>query len=78
MTVLEWEVILSRPRESRFVSLGSQPNTNLDMFLQILRAFEAFAAQVAAVWFEWNMDPDVTCNVISLDSLGVTISPRAS
>ena len=48
------------------------------MFLQILRPFEAFAAQVAAVWFERNMDPDVTCNVISLDSLGVTISPRAS
>jgi hypothetical protein len=57
------------------VSLGSWTATNLDMFLQILRTFEAFAAHAAAVWFERNMDPDVTCDVIALDSLGVAVSP---
>jgi hypothetical protein len=48
------------------------------MLLQILRTLEAFAAQVAAVWFERDMDPDMTCDVISLDSLGIAISPTTS
>jgi hypothetical protein len=58
--------------------LAVKTDTNLDMFLQILRTLEAFAAQVAAVWFEGDMDPDMTCDVISLDSLGIAISPRTS
>jgi hypothetical protein len=49
--------------------------TNLDMFFQILRTFEALAAHVARMRFERDMDSNVTCNVISFDSLGAAISP---
>jgi hypothetical protein len=50
----------------------------LDVLLQILRALEALATHVATVGFEGHMDPDMTGDVISLDSLGVARSPRTS
>ena len=45
------------------------------MLLEILRALEALAAHITTVWFERYMDPDMTCDVISLDSLGVACPP---
>ena len=49
--------------------------TNLNVFLQILRAFEALAAHVASMGFERDMDSNMTGDMISFDSLGVAISP---
>lgn len=50
---------------------------SLHMFLEILRTFETLAAEVAGVRFERDMDSDVTCDMVSLNSLGVAASPGA-
>jgi hypothetical protein len=49
--------------------------TNLDVFFEILRTFEALATHVARMGFERDMDSNVTRDMISFDSLGVAISP---
>jgi hypothetical protein len=48
---------------------------SLDMFLEILGTFEAFATHVAAMRLERNMDSDVASDVIPFDSLGIAVSP---
>lgn len=47
------------------------------MLLQVLGTLEALAAHAATVWFERDVDPDMTGNMIPLDSLGVACSPGA-
>lgn len=52
--------------------------TNLYMLLQILRTFEALAAHIAGMRFKRDMDTNMTCDMVSLDSLGIAISPGTS
>jgi len=40
-----------------------------------LGTLEALATQVASMWFERNMNSNVTGDMISLDSLGITVCP---
>lgn len=47
------------------------------MFLQILRALEGLAAEFALVRLQWNVDSNVTRDVIALDSGGVALAPLA-
>lgn len=49
----------------------------LNVFLQILRTLEGFAAKVALVRLEGNMNADVRGDVVSLDRGGSAISPLA-
>lgn len=49
----------------------------LDMLLEILRALEGLAAEVALVWLEWHMDADVRCDVVALDGGGPAGTPLA-
>lgn len=58
-----------RAKKHRVVRMG------LDMFFQVLGSFECFAAEVALMWLQWHMDPDVRGNMISLDRRGATVSP---
>jgi len=58
-------------QQNRIIGMG------LDVLLQILGTLEALAAHVAAMWFEGHMDPDVACDVVSLDGLGVAGAPGA-
>jgi len=45
------------------------------MLLEILRALERLAAELALVWLQWNVDADVRCDVVALDSSGATTTP---
>jgi hypothetical protein len=49
----------------------------LDMFLEILRALEGLAAELALVRLQGNMDADVGGDVVALDSGGAALTPRA-
>jgi hypothetical protein len=42
-------------------------STYLDMLLQVLRTLECLSAEVAFMWFQWNMDTDVGRDVVTLD-----------
>ena len=70
-------------QQNRIIGMGllcqswQQLDTNLDVLLQILGTLEALATHVAAVGFEGHMDPDVACDVVSLDGLGVAGAPGA-
>ena len=63
--------ILRRSKKNRVISVG------LDMFLQILRAFEGLATEVASVWLERNVDADVGGDVITLYHGNVAVGPPA-
>lgn len=45
------------------------------MLLQVLRALEALATEVALVWLEWDMDTDVRRDVVALDGCCAAIIP---
>jgi hypothetical protein len=45
------------------------------MLLKILRALERFAAEVALVWFERDVDADVAGDVIALDGSRPATTP---
>jgi hypothetical protein len=49
----------------------------LDMLLEILRALERLAAEVALVGLEGHMDADVRGDVVALDSGGAALVPLA-
>lgn len=49
----------------------------LDMLLEILRALESLATELALVWLQRDMDADVTRDVIALDGSGTALTPRA-
>ena len=48
----------------------------LDMFLQVLRPFERLSAKLTSMRFQWHMDADVGGDVIPLDDLNLTVTPR--
>lgn len=48
----------------------------LDMFLQILRPFEGLSTKLTSMRFQWHMDTNVGGDVIPLDDLNLTITPR--
>ena len=50
---------------------------SFDMFLEVLRALECFAAELAFVRFERNMYANVGGDVITLDGGGATLAPGA-
>jgi len=63
---------LGRPKQDRVIGVS------LDMLLEILRALESLAAEVALVRLEWNVDTNVRGDVITLHSSGTAVSPLAS
>jgi hypothetical protein len=65
-------VWLGRSKEDRVVGMG------LDVFLEILRAFEGLPAKVAFVRLEWHVNADVGCDMISLHRGSTTATPLAS
>lgn len=48
-----------------------------DMFLQILRTFECFAAELAFVRLERDMNSNVRGDVVTFDSCGSALTPSA-
>jgi hypothetical protein len=50
---------------------------SLDVLLQILRALEGFATEVALVGFQRNVNADVRGDVVTLDGGGATCAPLA-
>ena len=48
------------------------------VFLEILRTFECFATELAAVRFEWNMYANVRGDVVALHGRSMTITPCTS
>ena len=51
---------------------------SLHVLLEILRSLESFAAEVAFVRLQRNVDADVRSDVIALDSGGAAVAPLAS
>lgn len=51
---------------------------SLDMFLEILGTLEGFAAKLAFVWFQGNMNSNVGCDVVAFDGCGAAASPLTS
>jgi hypothetical protein len=49
----------------------------LDMLLQILRSLECLLTEFTLVWLEWNVDPNMRGNMISLDCSGPAGPPSA-
>jgi hypothetical protein len=50
---------------------------SLDVFLQILRALERLAAEVAFVRLQRHVNTDVRSDVVSLDRRGAAVAPLA-
>ena len=50
---------------------------SLDMFLEILRALEGLATELALVRLQGNVDSDVGGDVVALDGGGAALTPRA-
>lgn len=50
---------------------------SLDVLLEILRALEGLAAEVALVWLQWHVNTDVRGNVVTLDGCGAAVTPLA-
>ena len=50
---------------------------SLDVFLQILRALERLAAEVALVRLQRHVNTDVRSDVVSLDRRGAAVAPLA-
>ena len=48
---------------------------SLDMFLEILRSFEGFAAELAFVWLQGNMDSNVRGDMVAFDRCGTAAAP---
>ena len=46
------------------------------MFLEILWTLEGFAAKLAAMRLQWDMDADVGSDVVAFDDLNAAGSPR--
>lgn len=57
-------LVLRRPNEDAVVGVG------FDVFLQVLRALEGFAAEVTLVWLERDMNTNMRSNVITLNRGG--------
>ena len=49
----------------------------LDMLLEILRALESLATELALMWLQRDVDADVARDVIALDGSGTALTPRA-
>lgn len=49
----------------------------LDVFLEILRALESFAAELTLVRLQGNMDTNVGGDVVTLDGCGSALTPSA-
>jgi hypothetical protein len=49
----------------------------LDVLLQVLRALEGLATEVALVWLQGDMDANMGGDVIALDGGGVAVAPLA-
>ena len=47
-----------------------------DVFLEILWTLEGFAAELAAMRFQGDMDADMGCDVVAFDDLNAASSPR--
>ena len=62
---------LGRAKQDGVISVG------LDVLLQILRALESFAAEVALMRLQWHVNTDVRSNVITLDRGGAAVAPLA-
>ena len=50
---------------------------SLDMFLEILRALECLAAELAFVRLQGDVNPDVRGDVVTLDRGGSALAPGA-
>lgn len=50
---------------------------SLDVLLQILRALESLATEVALMWLQGHVNTDVRSNVITLDRGGAAVAPLA-
>lgn len=50
----------------------------LDVLLQILRAFESLATEVALVRLQWDVNTNVRRDVVTLHSSGTAVTPLAS
>jgi hypothetical protein len=51
---------------------------SLDVLLKILRSLERLATEVALMRLEGNVDADMRCDVVALDSCDTTWTPVAS
>ena len=49
----------------------------LDVFLEILRTFEGFAAELALVRLKRDVDSDVRGDVVAFDGSGTALTPSA-
>lgn len=47
----------------------------LDMFLEVLWAFEGLATEIAFVRLEWDVDSNVRGDVVTLDRRGAAATP---
>jgi hypothetical protein len=63
---------LGRAKQDRVIGVS------LDVLLQILRALESLAAEVALVWLEGNVNTNVRGDVVTLYSRSTTVAPLAS
>lgn len=45
------------------------------MLLEILRALECFATEVALVWLQGDVNADMRCDVVALDSCSAACAP---
>lgn len=46
------------------------------MLFEILWTFECLSTEFALMWFQWYMDPDMRCNMITLDGCCAAGAPR--
>lgn len=63
---------LWRAKQDRVISV------RLDVLLEILRALERFATEIALVRLKWHMDANVRGDVVALYSRSTTVAPLAS
>lgn len=45
------------------------------MLLEILWSLEGFTAKVTLVWLQWNVNPNVRCDMVTLDCSSTTVCP---
>lgn len=69
MIIIPGAPIRRRAKKDRIIGMG------LDVFLEILRAFERFAAKIASVWFQGNVNANVGSDVVALDDGNVAVGP---
>lgn len=69
MIIVPSAPVRRRAKKDRIIGMG------LDVFLEILRAFESFAAKIASVWFQRNVNANVRSNVVAFYYSNVAVGP---